>query len=187
LIEKFNLEHLNPSPAAINFTKLDYFNGLHIRNLSHMDLAHRLEPYITASGLELDEAKLLRAIPIIRERLVTLDDIIPVAGFLFKDEIRPEPADLVGDQLTPAQSARVAREVYKILDRLPEINQEAAEQPLRDLAEQSGLKAGQVFGIIRNAVTGQKNSPPLFECMEIIGREKVLARLQFAADTLDKV
>ena len=187
LIEKFNLEHLNPSPAAINFTKLDYFNGLHIRNLSHTDLAHRLEPYITASGLELDEAKLLRAIPIIRERLVTLDDIIPVAGFLFKDEIRPEPADLVGDQLTPAQSARVAREVYKILDRLPEINQEAAEQPLRDLAEQSGLKAGQVFGIIRNAVTGQKNSPPLFECMEIIGREKVLARLQFAADTLDKV
>ena len=86
LIEKFSLEHLNPSPAAINFTKLDYFNGLHIRNLTREDLAHRLAPYIINAGYQLDEDILYQAIPIIRERLVTLDDVIPVAGFFFKDD-----------------------------------------------------------------------------------------------------
>ncbi len=184
LVDKFNLEHLNPSPAAINFTKLDYFNGLHIRNLSQADLAHRLAPYFTGAGLELDEEKLMRAIPIIRERLVTLDDVIPVAGFLFKEDIHPGPADLVGDNLTSAESARVAREVLQILKDLPEVSQAVAEAPLREYATQSGFKVGQVFGIIRNAVTGQRNSPPLFECMEIIGRQKVLERLNFAAETL---
>jgi glutamyl-tRNA synthetase len=184
LVDKFNLEHLNPSPAAINFTKLDYFNGLHIRNLSQADLAHRLAPYITGAGLELDEEKLMRAIPIIRERLVTLDDVIPVAGFLFKEELHPDPAEMVGDNLTPAESAQIAREVLQILKDLPGVNQAVAEAPLRDYATQSGFKVGQVFGIIRNAVTGQRNSPPLFECMEIIGRDKVLERLNFTAQTL---
>jgi glutamyl-tRNA synthetase len=187
LVEKFSLEHLNPSPAAVNFTKLDYFNGLHIRNLTSDDLAHRLAPYITGAGLQLDEEKLLRAIPIIRERLVTLDDVIPVAGFLFKDDIKPSPAELVGDNLTPAESARVAREVHQLLNNLPGISQAVADAPLREYATQSGHKVGQVFGIIRNAVTGQRNSPPLFECMEIIGRDKVLERLSYAAETLESL
>ncbi len=187
LIEKFNLEHLNPSPAAVNFTKLDYFNGLHIRNLDREDLALRLAPFITQAGYPLDEDKLYRAIPIIQPRLVTLDDVIPVAGFLFKEEITPNPADLVGDNMTPAESAKIGREVYGLLKSLPNISQEVADQPLRNLAGQSGLKVGQVFGILRNAVAGQKNSPPLFECMEIIGRDKVLKRLQAAINMLEKM
>lgn len=187
LIEKFNLEHLNPSPAAVNFTKLDYFNGLHIRHLSHEDLAHRLAPFVINAGYHLDSEKLYRAVPIIQPRLVTLDDVIPVAGFLFKDDINPNPVDLVGDNLSPAESARIARVIYDLLHQLSTISQDAAEQPLRNLAQQSGLKAGQVFGIIRNAVTGQKNSPPLFECMEIIGKEIVLERIKNAADILEKM
>jgi glutamyl-tRNA synthetase len=187
LIQKFNLEHLNPSPAAINFTKLDYFNGLHIRNLPNDDLAKRLAPYIANAGLQLGEDKLLQAIPIIRERLVTLDDVIPVAGFLFKDEVTPAPAELIGDKLTSTESAWIARQAYTILSGLPEIDKELAEPPLREFVEQSGLKPGQVFGILRVAVTGQKNSPPLFECMEIIGKEKVLERIKSAAETLEKM
>jgi glutamyl-tRNA synthetase len=187
LIEKFSLEHLNPSPAAINFTKFDYFNGLHIRALTQDDLAHRLEPFIIKAGYQLDRRKLYEAIPIIQPRLVTLDDIIPVAGFLFKDNIQLNPADMVGDNLTGAQSAGIAREIYELLKGLPDLSQGTAEQPLRKFAEQKGLKAGQVFGIIRNAVAGQKNSPPIFECMQIIGREKVLERLRSAAEILEKM
>ncbi len=187
LIGKFSLEHLNPAPAAINFAKLDYFNGLHIRNLSREDLFHRLAPYITSAGYQLDEAKLYKAIPIIQPRLVTLDDVIPVAGFLFKEDVTPIPAELVGDKLTPAESAKIAREAFMIMSGLPELSKEIAEPPLRGLVEQSGLKAGQVFGIIRVAVTGQKNSPPLFECMEIIGKDKVLERLKAAAQLLEKM
>jgi len=187
LIDKFNLAHLNPSPAAINFTKLDYFNGLHIRNLSREDLADRLALHIIKAGYQLDEVKLFHAIPIIRERLVTLDDVIPVAGFFFQDVVTPNPNELIGDELTPAESANVARKTYQILALLPEINKELAEPPMRNLVDELGLKAGQVFGIIRVAVTGQKVSPPLFESMEIIGKDKVLERIQFAINMLEQM
>jgi glutamyl-tRNA synthetase len=187
LIEKFNLEHLNPSPAAINFTKFDYFNGVHIRNLTRDDLAQRLAPHITCAGYRYSEDILYRAIPIIRERLVTLDDVIPVAGFLFKENVTPNPQDLIGDKMTPAESMKIARDSYQILSALPDINKEVAEPPMRKLVEESGLKAGQVFGIIRVAVTGQKVSPPLFESMEIIGKEKVLERIQSAVDILEEM
>lgn len=187
LIEKFNLAHLNPSPAAINFTKLDYFNGLHIRNLSREDLAQRLAPYIISAGYQLDEDKLYHAIPIIRERLVTLDDVIPVAGFFFKEDIELNPNDLIGDDLTPADSAEVARKAYQLLVSLPGITKELAELPMRKLVDELNMKVGQVFGILRAAVIGQKVSPPLFESMEIIGKDKVLERIRSAIALLEQM
>jgi glutamyl-tRNA synthetase len=187
LIEKFNLDHLNPSPAAINFTKLDYFNGVHIRNLTKEDLKGRLESYIVRAEYQLNEKTLDHVIPIIRERLVTLDDVIPVAGFFFKEEINPERNDLIGDKLTAAESANIAKMAYQILASLPSINKDLAEPNLRNLVEKSGYSAGQIFGILRVAVTGQKVSPPLFESMEIIGKDKVLERIQNAIKLLEQV
>jgi glutamyl-tRNA synthetase len=187
LIEKFNLVHLNPSPAAINFTKLDYFNGLHIRNLTREDLADRLAPYLIDEEYIFNKDILYRTIPIIRERLVTLDDVIPVAGFFFKENVTPNPNDLVADGLSPLESATITRKAYQILALLPEITKERAEPPMRNLVDKSGIKAGQLFGILRVAVTGQKASPPLFESMEIIGKEKVLVRIRSAIDTLDRM
>jgi glutamyl-tRNA synthetase len=146
LIEKFNLNHLNPSPAAINFTKLDHFNGTHIRNLTREDLAYRLVPYISKSEYQFNETTLSQIIPIIRERLVTLDDVIPVAGFFFKDDIEPDIHDLIGDKLTPAESANVARKSYQILESLPEITKELAEPPMRTLVEELNY-SGQGQGI----------------------------------------
>jgi len=83
LVQKFSLNHLNPSPAAINFTKLDHFSGLHIRNLPPQELAQRVKPFLTNAGYVVDGARLLQIIPIIRERLTTLDDAIPFGGFFF--------------------------------------------------------------------------------------------------------
>jgi glutamyl-tRNA synthetase len=81
-------------------------------------------------------------------------------------------------KMSPAQALDVARRSYELLAALPEITHETAEQPLRDLAEQLGLSAGQVFGFLRAAVTGQTVSPPLFESMAVIGRETVLRRIR---------
>ncbi|HZW02409.1 MAG TPA: glutamate--tRNA ligase, partial [Anaerolineaceae bacterium] len=81
LIEKFSLDKLNPSPAAINFSKLDHFNGLHIRSLSIMDLAARLQPFFEAAGYAPDFDTVMKIAPIIQERLVTLDDAVELAGF----------------------------------------------------------------------------------------------------------
>jgi glutamyl-tRNA synthetase len=185
MIQRFDINHLTASPAAINFAKLDHFNGTHIRLMTAEDLAVRLKPFFTAAGFVVDGEKLLKIAPLIRERLVTLDDAIGFAGFFFNDTVNPAVEDLVAKDLTPVQSAEIARKTYDILAGLPEINHAAAEPPLRQLVEESGLQVNQVFGILRVAVTGQKVSPPLFESMEIIGREKVLERLKKAIDLLE--
>jgi glutamyl-tRNA synthetase len=180
MIQRFNIDNLTPSPAAVNFQKLDHFNGTHIRRLTTLDLARRIKPYFLDLGLEVDNETLLRVTPLVRERLVTLDDSIPFAAFFFKETVEPNPEDLAAKGLDAQQSAEVARKVYDILAALPDLSHQTAEPPLREFVERSGLSANQVFGIVRVAVTGQKVSPPLFESMEIIGKEKVLQRLQNA-------
>jgi glutamyl-tRNA synthetase len=87
--------------------------------------------------------------------------------------------------MTAEQSAQAARRAYDILASLAEIDAETAEQPLRDLADGLGLNPGQLFGILRVAVTGQTVSPPLFESMAVIGKAKVLQRIQDAIAALD--
>jgi glutamyl-tRNA synthetase len=160
---------------------------MHIRNLSSDELAKRLAPYLTNAGYPLDVGRLRQAIPIIRERLVTLDDVIPVAGFLFMEDIEYDPKDLVADKLTPRESAEIAKKSYQVLAALSQVTKELAELPMRSLVENLQHSAGQVFGIIRVAVTGQKVSPPLFETMEIIGKEKVLKRIQKAINQLEEI
>jgi glutamyl-tRNA synthetase len=186
MIERFSIDNLTPSPAAVNFQKLDHFNGTHIRLLATEDLARRIKPYLTEAGFEVDNDTLLKVTPLIRERLVTLDDCIQFASFFFKETVEPNPDDLIAKGLDAKQSAEVARKSYEILVSLPDLSHQIAEPPMREFVETSGLSANQVFGILRVAVTGQKVSPPLFESMEIIGREKVLERLQKAIEILEK-
>ncbi len=185
LIEKFSLDRFNPSPAAINFSKLDHFNGLHIRSLSHEDLARRIKPFFLKAGIQADDARLLRIVPLIQHRIGTLDEAVDMAGFFFRDEVTPPVEDLVIQGLSAAQSAQVARRCLEVLKGLPEINVETAEEPMRALVEALGLKPGQVFGLLRSAVTGQRVSPPLFESMAVIGREKVLERIERAIRLLE--
>jgi glutamyl-tRNA synthetase len=185
MVERFDISHLTPSPSAINFTKLDHFNATHIRALQTEDLAARIKPYFINANLEVENETLLKIVPLIRERLVTLDDCLPFAAWFFKDEVAPAPAELVAKNLSAAQSADVARKAYEVLSGLTELTTSAAEAPMRALVEQLGLGANQVFGILRVAVTGQTVSPPLFESMEIVGREKVLARLRKAITMLE--
>jgi glutamyl-tRNA synthetase len=187
MLKRFSIEHLTPSPAAINFQKLDHFNGTHIRLLAIEDLARRIKPYLTNAGLEVDNETLLKVAPLIRERLVTLDDSIAFASFFFKENVEPNPEDLIAKGLDAKQSAEIAQKAHHILASLPDLSHQTAEPPMREFVETSGLSANQVFGIVRVAVTGQKVSPPLFESMEILGKEKVLQRLQKAMEILAKM
>lgn len=184
MVERFDINSLTPSPAAINFQKLDHFNGTHIRLLTTEDLAVRIKPYLTGAGLEVPNDVLVKVTPLIRERLVTLDDSLAFAKFFFEEGVQPNAEELIAKGLDAQQSAEIAGNVHTILSTLPDISHSVAEPPLRDYVEKSGLNANQVFGIVRVAVTGQKVSPPLFESMEIIGREKVLQRLSNAVNLL---
>lgn len=184
LVQKFGLDRLNPAPAAINFTKLDHFNGLHIRNLPVEEFSRRIKPFFTAAGLNADDKTLLKIAPIIQERVATLDESVDIAGFFFRPTVEQKVEELTAKGLTAAQSADVARKCLSVLETVPEMTLEAAEPPMRALVEELGLSAGQVFGILRTAVTGQKVSPPLFESMEIIGKKVVIDRLKSAIDLL---
>lgn len=185
MIEKFDINRLTPSPAAINFAKLDYFNGEHIRRLEHAELAKRIRPYFINAGLPVDDEKLLKIIPIIRERLVTLDDCMAFAAWFFKEDVDINPQDLVAKNLTAEQSAEVARKIVAVLDSLPNLTHAVVEPPMRELVLELGLGPNQVFGILRVAVSGQTVSPPLFESMEIVGKNKVMERLRHAIALLD--
>ena len=185
LVEKFSLERLNPSPAAINFTKFDHFNGLHIRALAIADLAGRLKPFFEARGLHADMNKLIKIAPIVQERMATLDEAVEVAGFFFRDQIIPMAEDLIAKGSTAKESAAIARKILDLLKSLPDVDLASTEQPLRNLVVQNGYTAGQAFGILRVATTGQKVSPPLFESMEIIGKAKVVERLEKAIHLLE--
>jgi glutamyl-tRNA synthetase len=187
MIARFDVNALTPSPAAVNFAKLDHFNATHIRQLQTTDLAARIKPYFLKEGLVVDDSRLLKIIPIIRERLVTLDDCLPFAAWFFMDTITAKPEELVAKGLSAAQSAEIARRSYQVLAALPELRHDLAEPPMRTLVEQLALSPNQVFGTLRVAVTGQTVSPPIFESMEIVGREKVLERLQQAIEILEKM
>lgn len=180
LIEKFSIEKLNPSPAAVNYSKLDHFNGLHIRALPTEELANRLLPFFVEAGYEAEPGRLQQITPLIQERIKTLDEAVNMAGFFFQERIEPDPSELVGKKMTPEQSAQALHAAYQVIDPLPALEVEPLEHALRSLADSLDLKAGQLFGILRIAVTGQRVSPPLIESMQVIGKNLVLERIQEA-------
>jgi glutamyl-tRNA synthetase len=187
MVERFSIDSLTPSPAAINFQKLDHFNATHIRLFTTEDLAGRIKPYFIREGLNVKDEVLLKIVPLLRERLVTLDDCLSFGSFFFQEDVLPNPQDLIAKELDARRSAYVAQRVYEILLAQPDIDHERCEPPLRAYIEESGLNANQVFGLLRVAITGQKVSPPLFESMEIIGKAKCLARINNAIEILKKM
>jgi len=188
LIEKFSIEKLNPAPAAINFSKLDHFNGLHIRELDTADLAARIRPFFEQAGYPIsDDEKLHQVADVLKIRLGSLAEAPEKGGFFFEEEVHPEPESLVGKKMTAAESLEMAQRIEQIIVSLPDFSEETANHPLRDLAEELGLKAGHVFGFLRNAITAREVSPPIFETMTIIGREKVLDRVEKAILKLEKI
>jgi glutamyl-tRNA synthetase len=180
MVERFDVRHLNPSPAAINFEKADHFNGTHIRRLSADDLAARLKPVFENAGFSVEETVLRKVAAVVQVRIVTLDDAIAMGGFFFREDVSPEPKELIGKGLSPAQSADALRAAYEILSAKPEFDPAASEEELRVLAENLGYKPGVLFGMMRAAITGQTVSPPLFASMEIVGRKTFLARMEKA-------
>ncbi len=187
MVERFSIDSLTPSPAAINFTKLDHFNGTHIRLLPDLELASRIKPFFIKAGYSVKDDLLLKIVPLIRERLVTLDDCVGFAGLFFKEKVEPNLNDLILKGYDANVSGTILNEIYQKLYGLSDFNHQTVEPQLRAYVEQSGFSANQVLGLVRVAVTGQKVSPPLFESIQIIGKEKSLERLEKAIEILERL
>jgi glutamyl-tRNA synthetase len=170
LVERFTLERVGASPAVFDFKKLEWLNGLYLRELSPDEYADRLVTYLREQGYDWDEAVVRQSVPLVQEKIAVLGEYPEFAGFLFQN-VEPDPKLLDGNVLTEAERAVEAAEPFTA---------EAIEHALRAVAEQLELKPREAFQPIRVAVTGSKVSPGLFESIELLGREPVLERLRRA-------
>jgi glutamyl-tRNA synthetase len=189
LVDLFSLEGINRSNATINFTEEDPFdpkavwlNAEHIHTLDLDELSRRLMPYAQQAGFTNATFEKLRAIaPLIRERIRLLSDVGTVADFFFTSDLRPyDPGELIPQKGDSAMAARVLCKAKEVLATVPAFDHATLEPALRHAADELKVKAGQMFQPIRVAVCGRKNAPPLFETLEVLGRETVLTRLDFA-------
>ena len=185
IIERFTLEKISTSPAIFSRDKLEWMNGVYIRGLGEDDLVAHLVPSLQQAGLGADEETVHRLVPLIQERMKVLTDAVVLVDFFFTEEIHYDPQLLIGKKMDPATSLEALRSVYQVLEGgMPSFDEESLEASLRGLTDELGLKAGQLFGIIRVAVTGKRVAPPLFGTLSILGQERVLARLRQADEAL---
>jgi glutamyl-tRNA synthetase len=183
LIQHFSLQGVNKSAAAFSYDKLDWLNGIYIRDLAEDDLAARLTPVLRDAGFHPDPDTVQGLVPLVRERLKRLSDVVDLSDFFFADELVLEPEVLVGKKMTLEASMTALQKAIAVLEALPDFEEETLDRALRDLADDLNLKVGQLFGIIRIAVTGKKVSPPLFGTLHVLGREKTLSRMSRALQT----
>jgi glutamyl-tRNA synthetase len=170
LVERFSFDRVQPSPATFDYQKLEWMNGVYIRALPVEDLARRLVVYLREQGYDWDEELVRRAAPIVQEKISTLGQFPAFAGFLF-EEVDPDPALLDG---------QILEEALAELERVEPFSAGPIEVALRSLADRLELSPRKAFQPIRVAVTGSKVSPGLFESLELLGKERSLARLRKA-------
>jgi glutamyl-tRNA synthetase len=192
LTDAFSLEGINRANAVVNFKepattpeetfdpKAVWLNAEHIRGLAIDALSERLLPVVREAGFNITPEKMLRITPLIRERIKLLRDVLTAADFFFVDQLPPyDPAELIPQKGDAAMALKVLTRAKEVLANV-EFKHDPLDQALRAAAQELGVKAGQMFQPIRVAVCGRKNAPPLFETLEVLGREVTLARIEQA-------
>ncbi|MGA2345856.1 MAG: glutamate--tRNA ligase family protein, partial [Candidatus Sulfotelmatobacter sp.] len=203
LTDAFSLEGINRANAVVNFKENEdnvgrallpansihedtfdpkalWLNAEHIRGLAIEDLSARLLPVVREKYLNITTEKMLRITPLIRERIKLLRDVLTAADFFFVEQLPPyDPAELIPQKGDAAMALKVLTRAKEVLAHV-EFKHDPLDQALRAAAQELGVKAGQMFQPIRVAVCGRKNAPPLFETLEVLGRETTLKRIQQA-------
>jgi len=187
-IERFDLSRVNPAASVFPIEKLDWLNGVYIRDMDPNRLARLLLPVFEQAGYEVNVERLIQVVPLLQPRIKTLHDAIPMGGFFFAEEFAPAPAEeLIQAKMDAASTLRALEASRDALATLPTFDAATQEAALRPLAKELGLKAGQLFGALRTATTAQQVAPPLFETMEILGRDESLRRIDLAIEQLRAV
>ena len=192
-IDRFCIDEINSSAAALPYEKLDWLNGLYIRSLSPAALKIALVPYLSRQlGLSEDElntdGKLDVLIPVIQERLKRLDEGAEWVdwAYLTSDELSySNPKLLIGRKMDAAQSIAMLRAGALLLEEVEPFDADAIQGAFRERAAELEVKAGNFFGPIRGAVSGKKVSPPLFESIVALGRHETLQRIGRATTYLE--
>jgi glutamyl-tRNA synthetase len=183
LVELFTVERVNSSPARFDMKKLEAINGDKIRALDLDDFLNRALPFLlkanVITGKDSEIAMVKSALPIIQERIARLKEVVPMLSFLFKETVEFEPESI--NKVKESDSQKVIKSALESLKPIIDWTHENIEEALRSsLLDGMGLKPRLAFGPVRIAITGSHISPPLFESMELLGRDRSLQRLQAA-------
>ena len=192
LIDAFSLDGIHRANAVVNFKdpaptpeeafdpKAVWLNAEHIRALPVQNLSPKLLPVVRGAGFEIAPERMLQITPLIRERIKLLRDVLTAADFFFVDHLPPyDPAELIPQKGDAAMAKNALEKAQAALPAV-EFKHDPLDQALRAAAQELGLKAGQMFQPIRVAVCGRKNAPPLFETLEVLGKETTLRRIEQA-------
>jgi glutamyl-tRNA synthetase len=183
LTELFTVEKVHSSPARFDMKKLEAINGDKIRALTLDEFAKWTIPFLTKakiiSGTESEIALVKKALPLIQERIVKLDEAPQLLKFLFVSEFAIDPDAIA--KVTENGAKEILQRAHQDLDTLDAWTHESIEATLRaSLIEEMGLKPRIAFTALRIATTGSTISPPLFESMELLGKSESLARISKA-------
>lgn len=178
IIKRFSLEQINAASGVFDYNKLNWMNGMYIRAVSQARFTELARPFLTKANVRFDETIWNTIAPHVQERVKLLSEIPEMVEFLFIDNIARD-LDVIFEQkgVDGAKAKEVLQRSRQALAGLPTFEVSSIEGALRPLAESLGLKAGAMFGVVRIAVTGKKITPPLFESICALGRERSLSRI----------
>ncbi len=172
LVERFTLERVVSSPAAFDYQKLDWMNGVYLRALPPDAYADELVRYLRERRYDYDEEKVRQIAPLVQEKMTRFNEFHAYAGFFFHQEALADPSLIDPNVIEPA---------IEVLETVEPFSAPEIESTLRALAQRLDLSPRKAFQPIRVAVTGSKISPGLFESLELLGKEETLRRLSAAA------
>lgn len=182
MCESFEISDVNPNPARFDQKKADAINASHIRLLDGEDFRERLIPYLQSAGVmsstpsEREHEILAMAAPLIQERITVLGEAPGMVGFLFASEISFEEDAL---KQLGEDAGSIAKLAHDALLGLEDFKTDSIQAALSEaLIEKAELKPRVAFGVVRTAISGRRVTPPLFESMEILGKQVTLARLE---------
>jgi len=183
-VGKLDLTRISTSAPVFDRGKLGWMNGEYIRQLGNRELSRRIGKYLRKfRGLDLEPELLMRIVPLVRERIKKLSEFEGMAGFFFREIAWSK--DLLIQKGETAESTKEKLErSLKLLEGMRTWEAGRLERAVRKLASDHGWEAPRLFMALRVAASGQRVSPPLFESMEILGKERVLRRIKRAASIL---
>ncbi|MBC8452234.1 MAG: glutamate--tRNA ligase [Spirochaetes bacterium] len=190
----FSLEKINKAPGVFDYKKLDWFNGMYIRMKSAAELSELILPFLVRDGIISnpptdDQKKIIEdMIPLIHERMKKLSDVSEMTRFLFQDIETPNLEEVIPKKANAAKALEILRLSKDLLSPLwgEGDGEEDMEQLFRDTSEKIGVGLGALLMPIRAAVTGSRISPPLFESVKLLGREKTLERINRTIQKLEQ-
>lgn len=184
-IERFDLSRINEANSAFPPDKLDWLNGVYLREMPASELALKLRAPIEREGWVASDEQLRLIAPLVQPRIKTLNDVVEMAGFFFRQPFQPAPAEAFAVKgRTTGQVCVLLEQILAALESVTDWTHGPLEDTMRSLAERTSLKPKDLFSPLRAAITGQAVSTPLFESMAVIGRETSLARIASAVASL---